>query len=155
MKATARTTTTILAGAAFALLALTGCAAGAPETPAKTPAAEAPSQSQTTEDACTVLRTGLVDVSTALSNSAAGFTTDPEASALLVHDAAVEFEGVVADITNTDVKDAATTASDDITALSEQFDLLAADPDNADADAITAAGEDAKTSIEALQTVCS
>ena len=153
MNATARTTTTILAGAAFALLALTGCAAGGAETPEKTPAAE--SQTQSTEDACTVLRTGLVDVSTALSDSAAGFTTDPEASALLVHDAAVEFDGVVADITNTDVKDAATAASADITALSEQFDLLAADPENADADAITAAGEDAKTSIEALQTVCS
>ena len=150
MNATTRTTTTILAGAAFALLALTGCSGGATP-PAETPAAEG----QSTADACSVLRDGLVDVSTALSDSAAGFTTDPAASAQLVHDAAAEFEGVVADITNEDVKGAATTASTDITTLSEQFDLLASDPDNADADAITAAGQDAKTSIEALQTVCS
>lgn len=151
MNATARTTTTLLAGAAFALLALTGCAGGGAPAPAETNAAE----SQSTADACTVLRTGLVDVSTALSQSATGFATDPEASAKLVHDAAAEFEGVVADITNADVKAAATTASTDITTLSEQFDLLASDPDNADGEAITAAGNDAKTSIEALQTVCS
>ena len=151
MIATARTTTTILAGAAFALLALTGCSGSPAPTVVETPAAEG----QATAEACTTLQTGLADVSTALADSAAGFTTDPEASATLVSDAAAEFAAVVDGITNEEVKAAAVQASDDITALSEQFEQLAADPEAADADAITAAGDDAKTSIEALQTVCS
>ena len=154
MIATARTTTTILAGAAFALLALTGCSGGA-ATPTPVETTPAAVEGQSTTDACTVLQEGIMEVSTAISDGLQGAATDPEASATAISDATVAFAATVEGIDNAEVKDAATTASEGFTSLSEQFTIATTDPENADTDALTAAQDDVKTSVEALSEICS
>jgi hypothetical protein len=133
-----RAATSVIAGTAFALLVLTGCA-----------------PAQTTTEACTILKTGLENVSTELSEAAELLASDPTAAAAGIDDAAENYKTTLATITDDTVRAPATASSDAVTNFSDAVGVLAADFDNADPDALTGPLEAVQVSFAGLNEVCS
>lgn len=133
-----RTAGTIFAGAAVSLLLLTGCSAG-----------------QTKAEACLIMQDALSDISTVLTDNQAELAGgEAETAAATIADGADDFVDTTATVTNSDVKPAADDVAAAITALSDRFTEFAADPENADADAISDAGTEASDKISAIAEVC-
>lgn len=137
MNLTARTSS-VIAGTAIALMLLTGCAGG-----------------QSKLEACTILKDGLLEVNTALSDSVGDLQADPEAAAAGMKSAADDFETAVAKITNADVKGPATAAAGSITDFSDAIGDYAADPENADINAVSDSASAVADAVTPLQKTCS
>jgi hypothetical protein len=127
----------MIAGTAVALLLLTGCSA-----------------SQSTTEACEILKTGLETVSTELGEASDQLTTDPTVAAQSMATAAANYASTTATITNEEVGVPAVASSDAVTDFSDAVSAIADDVENADIDALTASLEVVQTSFSALQQVC-
>ena len=133
-----RTASSVIAGAAVTLLLLTGCSAG-----------------QSKADACLILKDALTEISTVLTDNQAGLAgDDAEAAAATIADGAEDFAAETKKVTNEDVKPAATEVATAVTAMSDAFTDFAADPENADPEAINSVGKDAGDKIAAIGNVC-
>jgi hypothetical protein len=137
--ATSRPTiATALAGFALVGLLLSGCSAGESDTASSdsSPEPKAESSSQTTEEACSVLKGG---VSGTMQDLQAGLTelqTDPAAASAAVGTLAAAFEDTAADVKNTDVRAVADDATDALNAFDMQIAAYAADPASVDPAAV-------------------
>ena len=133
-----RTASSVIAGAAVTLLLLTGCSAG-----------------QSKAEACLILKNALTEISTVLTDNQADLAgEDAEAAAATISDGADDFAAETKKVTNNDVKPAATEVATAVSAMADTFTEYAADPANADPEAIQAAGKDAGDKIAAIGTVC-
>ena len=148
-----------LAAASFALLALlfTGCAAAGTETAAdskgeaKSDSAEAaPAADQSKEEACTVMLNSLKE----LESLSTIDQSDPAAAIEALRAAEAQFTGAAEQVSNSEVKPAADTATGALTDYVAYLDGMLSDPANADltamGDQITAFSE----GIAGLSTVC-
>ena len=109
---------------------------------------------QTTVVACLQLKDALEAVSTDMSAASADLVSDPETAADKIAVVASDFESATAAISNAEVHDAAVKTSDALNEFSELINDYAADPENADAEALSASGEEVSTQMFALAEVC-
>ena len=155
--ATSRPTlATALAGFALVGLLLSGCSAGGPDTksPESSGGSTAESSSQTTEEACTVLKDG---VSGTMEDLQAGMTelqSDPAAASAAVGTLAAAFEDTAADVKNTDVRAVADDATDALNAFDMQIAAYAADPASVDATAVQDSATAVQEAMLKLGTTC-
>jgi hypothetical protein len=112
------------------------------------------SASQSTTEACEILKTGLETVSTELGEASDQLTTDPTVAAQSMATAAANYASTTATITNEEVGVPAVASSDAVTDFSDAVSAIADDVENADIDALTASLEVVQTSFSALQQVC-
>ncbi|MGV8885941.1 MAG: hypothetical protein ACOH1T_10210 [Microbacteriaceae bacterium] len=133
-----RTASSVIAGAAVTLLLLTGCSAG-----------------QSKAEACVIMKNALTDISTVLTDNQADLAGEnSEKAAATISDGAKDFTTATKKVTNDEVKPAAKDVATAITALSDAFTDLAADPANGDPKAIQDAGKAASDKITAVGAVC-
>jgi hypothetical protein len=133
-----RTTAGLIAGAAVALLLLSGCAAG-----------------QSKIEACAILTTALETVSTDLGEASGLLVTDPEAASTGIAGAAEAYAATIATITNDEVSGPATASSEAVTEFSDVVTVLAADFENGDPETLTVPLDKVQTTFAELQVTCS
>jgi len=155
--ATSRPTiATALAGFALVGLLLSGCSAGGSDTASSGASSEPKSESssQTTEEACTVLKDG---VSGTMEDLQAGLTelqSDPAAASAAVGTLAAAFEDTAADVKNTDVRAVADDATDALKAFDMQIAAYAADPASVDATTVQDSATAVQEAMLKLGTTC-
>lgn len=138
---------------ALALAAgLAGCTAQ-PSAPAS-PSPEPTVASQSVTAACNNLEKEVSSLTTDLTEASALLSSDLTAGAALVAEIAASFEAAVDAVENEEVYDVAKNASAEINAFSELLDATAADPANADIDAISASGDTIQAAFIAIGEVC-
>lgn len=155
--ATSRPTiATALAGFALVGLLLSGCSAGGSdaESPEKSGGSNAESSSQTTEEACTVLKDGVSGTMEDLQAGLSELQSDPDAAAAAVGTLAAAFEDTAADVKNTDVRAVADDATDALNAFDMQIAAYAADPASVDQVAVTDAATAVQESMTKLGATC-
>ena len=155
--ATSRPTiATALAGFALVGLLLSGCSAGGSDT--KTPdssgGSTAESSSQTTEEACTVLKDGVAGTMEELQSGITELQSDPAAASAAVGTLAAAFEDTAADLENTDVRAVADDATEALTAFDTQIAAYAADPAGVDPTAVQNAANAVQQAMVKLGTTC-
>jgi hypothetical protein len=124
--------------AAFAALALSGCAAD-----------------QSKADACDTARSGLDTLQADLTTNFSNYQDDPAAAVEAIDDLAAAFAENASNITNVEVKEAADNTEGVLSTLAEQFAAFVDDPEStANAD-LTTTATDLQTSFATLQAVCS
>ena len=109
---------------------------------------------QTKIVACLQLKDALEAVSTDMSAASADLVSDPEGAAEKIATVAADFETATGAISNAEVHDAAKKTSDALNEFSEIINDYAADPENADVDALSASGEAVGTEMLALGEAC-
>ena len=119
-------------------LALSGCATG-----------------QSVADGCAELETASQTVADGVTEATGDLTTDPDAAAAAISATAKDFESDVADIENTEVREAAAPVVDAISGFAVQIEAYAADPENADTEALTASSDEVDSSFTKIGDVCS
>jgi hypothetical protein len=147
-----RTIATAFAGFAFASLVLVGCSAGGSDAGSGDSGA-APS-SQSTEEACTVLKDGVQKTMTDLQSGLADLQSDPDKAAKAVDTLADAFEDTAKDVKNKDVRTVTDDATDALNAFSEQITAYAADPTSVDQTAVTDSATAVQTSMTKLGATC-
>ena len=119
-------------------LALSGCATG-----------------QSVADGSAELETASQTVADGVTEATGDLTTDPDAAAAAISATAKDFESDVADIENTEVREAAAPVVDAISGFAVQIEAYAADPENADTEALTASSDEVDSSFTKIGDVCS
>ena len=131
------TTASVLGLVAVAGLMLTGCAGG-----------------QSAPEACAVVQTTMVQAQQDLAESVTSFGSDPEAGAQAVNDLASAFSDANGSISNAEVKASTDKAEKALDAFASEMEKAAKDQANVDADALTDALDDIKTTFTGVQDVC-
>jgi len=108
----------------------------------------------TVSDACDALQGEATAVNAELSVASDLLSTDPTGGAKKLAAAAVRFEEAAAAVENEKVSELASDTSDSLNAFSELINVLAADPDNPDEDALTAGSTDLNAAFNELVTLC-
>jgi hypothetical protein len=147
-----RTIATTLTGLAFASILLAGCTAGGSGDDAGDSGAGA--SSQTTEEACTVLKGGVEDTLTDLQSGLAELQTNPAKAAAAVETLAAAFEDTATDVTNDDVRTVADDATTALNDFSEQITAYAADPESVDQTEVTDSATAVQTAMTKLGATC-
>jgi len=147
-----RTIATTLTGIAFASLLLAGCTTGGSGDDAGDSGAAA--SSQTTDEACEVLKGGVQDTLTDLQAGLNDLATDPGKAAEAVGTLAAAFEDTASDVTNDDVRTVADDATNALNDFSEQITAYAADPESVDQTAVTDSATAVQTAMTKLGATC-
>ncbi len=119
-------------------IALSGCATG-----------------QSVADGCAELETASQTVADGVTAATGDLTTDPDAAAAAISETAKDFEGAVAGIENAEVREAAGPVVDAISGFAVQIEAYAADPENADVEALTASSDEVDSSFTKIGEICS
>ncbi|GAB3607677.1 hypothetical protein GCM10027413_30860 [Conyzicola nivalis] len=162
MRTSRRTIASTLTGLAFAGLLLTGCAAGGSDAGGSGSGSGiseggnsgSAGSSQTTEEACTVLKAGVEDTLTDLQAGLSELSTDPGKAAEAVETLAAAFEDTASDVTNEDVRTVTDDATTALNNFSEQITAYAANPEAADQTAVTDSAGAVQTAMTKLGTTC-
>ena len=161
MATTRRTIATTLTAIAFASVLLTGCTTGDSGSGSGSGSGgsggsggDAGASSQTTEEACTVLKAGVEDTITQLQSGIADLQSDPAKAAEAVGTLAAAFEDTASDVTNDDVRAVADNATSALTDFSEQITAYAADPESADQAAVTDSATGVQNAMTKLGATC-
>ena len=109
---------------------------------------------QTAVVACLQIKDALDAVSTDMTDASADLVSDPDGAADKIAVVASDFETATAAINNPEVHDAAVKTSDALNEFSGLIYDYAADPENADSEALSASGENVGTQMFALGEVC-
>ncbi|WP_411700041.1 hypothetical protein [Conyzicola sp.] len=162
MRTSRRTIASTLTGLAFASLLLAGCATGGSD--AETSGSGSGSSgggnsgaaesSQTTEEACSVVKSGVEATYADLEASLGDIQSDPDKAAAAVGALGDAFEKSASQVTNEDVR---ATVDDIVGALdgfSEQVRVLAEAPETVDQAAVTAASTELQEGFAKLGTTC-
>ncbi len=104
--------------------------------------------------ACDALEGEATAVNAEMSVASDLLSTDPTGAAKKLAAAAVRFDEAAAAVENENVSELATDTSDSLNAFSELINVLAADPDNPDEDALTAGSTDLNAAFNDLVTLC-
>ena len=152
MATSRRTIATTLTGIAFASLLLAGCTTGGSGDDAGDSGAAA--SSQTTDEACEVLKGGVQDTLTDLQAGLNDLATDPGKAAEAVGTLAAAFEDTASDVTNDDVRTVADDATNALNDFSEQITAYAADPESVDQTAVTDSATAVQTAMTKLGATC-
>jgi hypothetical protein len=151
-----RTIATAFAGFAFASLMLVGCSAGGSGAGSDSGSGDsgaAPS-SQTTEEACTVLKDGVTDTMTDLQSGLAELQANPDKAAEAVGTLAAAFEDTAKDVKNKDVRTVADEATESLNDFSDQITAYAADPTSVDQTSVTDSATAVQSSMTKLGATC-
>jgi hypothetical protein len=124
--------------AAVALIALSGCSA-----------------EQTKAEACDTARSGLDTLQSDLATNLTDFQNDPAAAVDAIDELATAFSENAANITNTEVKDAADNTEEVLSRLADEFAVFVDDPESSANTDLAATATDLQTSFATLQAVCS
>lgn len=112
-------------------------------------------QIQSKVTACLELRDALTAASTDITAASSDLADDPEGGAAQIAEVADEFRAATEVITNDEVREAALEASAAFDEFSSVINDYAADPANADVDAITESSEKVAGLMTGLDEVCS
>jgi hypothetical protein len=159
LRTSRRTIASTLTGLAFAGLLLTGCTAGGSDAGSANDdksggnSGQAES-SQTTEEACAVLKAGVEDTLTDLQAGLSDLSTDPGKAAEAVSTLAAAFEDTASDVTNEDVRAVADDATTALTDFGDQITVYAENPETADQAAVTDSAGAVQTAMTKLGTTC-
>lgn len=154
MPTSRRTIATTLTGIAFASLLLAGCTTGGSGDDAGDSGSGAGASSQTTDEACEVLKGGVQDTLTDLQAGLNDLATDPGKAAEAVGTLAAAFEDTASDVTNDDVRTVADDATNALNDFSEQITAYAADPESVDQSAVTDSATAVQTAMTKLGATC-
>jgi hypothetical protein len=155
LRTSRRTIATTLTGLAFAGLLLTGCSTGGTGGGgADADEPKAAESSQTTEEACTVLKAGVEDTLTDLQAGLSELSTDPGKAADAVGTLAAAFADTASDVTNEDVRAVADDATTALGDFSDQITVYAENPESADQAAVTDSAGAVQTAMTKLGTTC-
>ena len=156
MATTRPTIATALAGFALATLLLSGCSAGSPDAsaPDSSDGTDAGTSTQTTEEACTVLKDGVSGTMQDLQAGLEELQSDPDAAAAAVGTLAAAFEDTASDVKNTDVRTVADGATDALREFDMQIAAYASDPEGADQTAVTDAATGVQEAMLKLGATC-
>jgi outer membrane murein-binding lipoprotein Lpp len=136
------TTSTRTARAVVGLLAvggllLTGCTAG-----------------QSKEDACTQLNADIKSASDELTSSISTLATDPEGAIAALEDFRDSFGDTVDEISNEEIKDLAENTEDALENYVDEVSAAAADPENADSEAVMGSVTEFQEQTQAISDAC-
>lgn len=135
----------------IALVALLSACSLLPLAPAPTPTPTGESVSA----ACELLESEVDEVKSEMQQAAAILNVKTGAAAEILSISAFRLNFMAEEeIENEEVIEVTTAVSESITALSDLLKEAAADPDNADGEAIDAAGEDVNAAFDAFEEVC-
>jgi hypothetical protein len=150
-----RTIATTLTGIAFASLLLAGCTAGASSGGGSNDSGSgAGASSQTTDEACEVLKAGVQSTLEDLQAGLSDISTDPAKAAEAVGTLAAAFEDTTGDVTNDDVRTVADDATNALNDFSEQITAYAADPESADQTAVTDSASAVQSAMTKVGATC-
>ena len=153
MATSRRTIATAFAGLAFASLVLVGCSSGGSIVKSDS-GDKGGTSSQSTEEACTVLKEGVTGTMTDLQSGLAELQSDPDKAAKAVGTLAAAFEDTAKDVKNKDVRTVADDATDALNTFSTQITAYAADPASVDQTSVTDAATAVQTSFTKLGATC-
>lgn len=153
MATSRRTIATAFAGLAFASLVLVGCSSGGSIVKSDS-GDKGGTSSQSTEEACTVLKDGVTGTMTDLQSGLAELQSDPDKAAKAVGTLAAAFEDTAKDVKNKDVRTVADDATDALNTFSTQITAYAADPTSVDQASVTDAATAVQTSFTKLGATC-
>jgi hypothetical protein len=150
-----RTIATTLTGIAFASLLLAGGTAGASSGGGSNDSGSgAGASSQTTDEACEVLKAGVQSTLEDLQAGLSDISTDPAKAAEAVGTLAAAFEDTTGDVTNDDVRTVADDATNALNDFSEQITAYAADPESADQTAVTDSASAVQSAMTKVGATC-
>jgi hypothetical protein len=110
--------------------------------------------SQSVAAACDGLQGEAVTVSAELSVASGLLSTDPTTGAGMLAEAAARFEKAATSVENEDVSELAEGASGSLNRFSDLINVLAADPDDPDEDALAAGSDELNAAFNELATTC-